>query len=127
MKQKEYTQEQITIMKVLSRFSCYGIYNKNIKQEIEQIKKEYDIKEPYFTLREYINIKCCGTYHTFYFILNGIEIFIDNIGDMLTDEYCSLYPLTAKYYVVNDEQKDNGGNCENYHCDHYLTLEIKED
>ena len=29
--------------------------------------------------------------------------------------------------VTKDETKDNGGDATSYHCDHYLTLEPKED
>ena len=101
--------------------------NKGLKGLIEQIKKDYNIKEPYLTLREYINSKCCGAYHTFHFTLKNVNVSIDTIGDMLTDELCSLYPLTNNFYVLEDETESNDGNCENYHCDHYLKLEPKED
>ena len=121
MKQREYTKEQLTVMKVLSRFELYTHNDNLIQREIKHIKEDYGIKEPYLTLREYINKYCHGAYHTFHFILDNKEISIDTIGDMLTDEWCSLYPLTNKYYVADDNQKTQGANCENYHCDHYLT------
>ena len=127
MKQREYTQEQIVIMKILLRFEIYATHSDSIKREIKQIKEEYDIKEPYLTLRDYINKHCCGAYHTFHFTLANKKISINTIGDMLTDEWCNLYPLTDKFYVAEDSAKSQGSHCENYHCDHYLTLAPKED
>lgn len=127
MKQRQYTKEQVEIMKVLSRFEFYATGNDNIKKEIKEIKEEYGIKEPYLTLREYINKHCFGAYHTFHFTICNKQLSIDTIGDMLTDEWCDLYPLTNKFYVVEDKTKSQGSHCENYHCDHYLTLEPKED
>ena len=125
MKQIQYTETQKVVMDIIDRLSRYV---KDVgKDEINQIMKDYGIKEPYLTLREYIMAHCHGAYHTFHFMLHRYEISINTLGDMLTDEWCSLYPLTDKYYVVNDKRRERGGNCENYHCDHYLTLEIKED
>ena len=127
MKQREYNEMQVAIMKVLGRLSVYLSGDKLAMKEIEKIKKDYHIEEPYFTLREYLFQHSIGSYHTFHFTLNGQRISIDSIGGMLTDDYCTLYPLTKHYYVVNDVKSDNGGNCENYHCNHYLHLSPKED
>ena len=127
MKQRKYTELQKEIMKVIARLGRYLDNSKYGKEEIEQIKKDYGIEEPYLTLRQYIRKNCHGAYHTFHFTLNNKKISINTIGDMLTDEWCSLYPLTEKFYVVADNSKSQGGNCENYHCDHYLTLAPKED
>ena len=126
MKQREYTELQKEITKVLGRLDRF-VKDMRGKEEITQIKKDYDIQPPYLTLREYIASNSCGAYHTFHFTLKDKKISIDNLGWLLTDELCVLYPLTKEFYVVRDKTKDNGGNCENYHCDHYLTLEPKED
>lgn len=125
MKQRQYTELQIEIMNVLERLSFY--LNEKGKREMALIRKDYDIKEPYLTLREYIDSHSCGSYHTFHFVLNGKKISLNNLGYMLDDELCVLYPLTKEFYVVEDNRKDNNGNCENYHCDHYLILKPKED
>lgn len=127
MKQREYTPEQLTIMKVLARFERYTRACRGIEDEIKKIKKDYNIEEPYLTLREYICKHCFGVYHTFHFKLDNKDITINTLGDMLTDDWCELYPLTNKFYVVADSQDSQGSNCENYSCDHYLTLEPKED
>ena len=129
MKQRQYTELQLTIMDILGRIQHHLSENEDryAIEEIEKIKKDFGIKPPYLTLRDYININYVGSYHTFWFFINGQEIVINNLGDFLNDKWCHLFTETNKYYVVKDERKDNGGNCENYHCDHYLTLEPKED
>lgn len=125
MKQIEYNETQKVVIDVIQRLKTY--LGPRAVDVIEKIKKDYDIKDQYLTIRNYINRFSSGSYHTFYFTLDGVEIAIRDIYGMLCDEYCALYPLTAKYYVVGDEEKNYGGNCENYHCDHYLKLEEKED
>lgn len=127
MKQRQYTELQKEIMKVLGRLAPYIRNSTYGLEEIEQIRKDYNIKEPYLTLRQYIRQESHGAYHTFHFSLNNKQISINTIGDMLTDDWCSLYPLTEKFYVIGDRTNSQGGNCENYHCDHNLTLEPKED
>lgn len=127
MKQRQYTELQKEILKVLERLAFYLDRSVNGLKEIQQIMKDYGIEEPRLTLREYINKYSCGAYHTFYFWLNDKEICIDTIGDMLTDELCSLYPLTNEFYVFTDNTKSYGSDCGNYHCDHYLVLAPKED
>ena len=126
MKQKQYTILQQEITKVLGRLNPY-ITSEYGKQEILKIKQDYDIEPPYLTLREYLMKNSYGSYHTFHFTLKDKKISICGLSSMLTDELCTLYPLTKEFYVVKDESKSNGGNVENYHCDHHLTLEPKED
>lgn len=127
MKQREYTEKQKLVLDVIAKL-CPYIDKSYVKKEyINMLKKEYGIEPPYLTLREHVEYACCGAYHTFHFTLNDKQISINDWYDMLTDELCALYPLTNRFYVVEDKMKDNGGNCENYHCDHYLTLEPKED
>ena len=110
------------LMPHLGKFKDRSAFN-----EIEEIKKDFGIEPPYLTLRQYIETNCSGSYHTFWFIINGQRIGVTDLGDFLTDEYCHLFAETNKYYVAKDDTKDNGGDCENYHCDHTLTLEPKED
>lgn len=133
MKQRQYSEKQSIVLDVIKLFSeevlkrdKYGEYREFVKV-IEAIKEKYGIKPPYLTLRQYIKHSSLGAYHTFKFKLCGREVCIDSINDMLSDEYCDLYIHTKDYYVIEDKQVDNGGNCENYHCDHYLVLELKED
>lgn len=123
MKQREYTKTQKIVINILLKLSSYGGLGKLIKE----IRNEYKIEDPYLTLRDYIRYHSRGAYHTFHFTLNNVEINIDDLLDMLTDELSPLYPLTKNYYVIEDIKEDNNGNVENYHCDHYLKLAIKED
>lgn len=131
MKQREYSEKQLVVMEIIGRLIYYLKDSPFGLAEIVKIKKDYGIKEPFETLRQYINNHCFGTYHIFHFTLNNKDISINTIGDMLTDEWCSLYPLTNKFYVVEDNRKEYGSkygsNCENSHIDHFLTLEPKED
>lgn len=129
MKQREYTEIQKVVIDVMDQFAKDTMFINihQYKKICEKIKKKYDIKDPYLTLREYIELHSHGSYHTFKFALKGKIIIIDCISDMLTDELSTFYPLTKEYYVYDDLQKDNNGNCENYHCDHYLLLLPKED
>lgn len=127
MKQKQYSELQIAVMDVLERLKRFLDKSTYGKTEMEQIKKKYHIEDPYLTVRQYISKYSCGAYHTFHFTIDGEQIYVDDLIDMLTDEYCHLFAKTSKYYVINDKRKDNGGDVETYHCDHYLTLEPKED
>lgn len=127
MKQRQYSEKQLVAVEIIGRLIYYLEDNRSGMKEIENIKKDYKIKEPFETLRQYINNHCFGAYHTFYFTLNNKDISIETIGDMLTDEWCSLYPLTDKFYVVKDDRKEYGDNCENSLTEHYLSLEPKED
>lgn len=129
MKQRQYTELQNEIRKVIDRLSNYLPLqtNKSAREEVAKILQDYDIKPPYMTLREYIKRVSCGVYHTFHFNLEGKEVCINHTQDMLTDELCTLYPLTNKYYVSNDEETKErfGGIDERTH--HYLTLAPKDD
>ena len=128
MKQREYTDLQLIVMEILGRIGQYrSAQNASIQEEMEKIKKDYGIKPPYLTLRQYIEINSSGSYNTFHFELNNKKIAVDSLNGFLTDELCYLFGQTNRYYVTQVETKSNGGDCENYHCDHYLTLEPKED
>ena len=129
MKQRQYTELQLAIIKVLGRVAYHlsKFENKTAFEEIEKIKKDFGIEPPHLTLREYIDANCCGSYHTFWFFIKGQEITITDLSGFLNDKLCHLFTETNNYYVVKDERKDNGGDATNYHCDHYLTLEPKED
>lgn len=126
MKQRQYTELQKEVMKIIEKL--YRVVSpNNLTRVIKEIKEEYKIEEPYLTIRQYINLNSCGAYNTFHFKLNDKEISIDSLSDMLTDELCILYPLTNNYYVVNVKTEINDGNCENFHSDNYLSVELKED
>ena len=125
MKQRQYNEKQLIVIDIINLFSDevlkrdkYGEYREFLKV-VNTIKEKYGIKPPYLTLREYIKFNSHGAYHTFKFKLCDKEVSIDSLEDMLSDDYCVLYPHTKDYYVVEDKQKSNGGNCENYHADHY--------
>ena len=51
----------------------------------------------------------------------------DTIGSLVDEDLMWLLPYIDKYYVVDDTHKSQGSHCENYHCDHYLEISIKED
>jgi hypothetical protein len=95
-----------------------------LKDIIDKIEIQYDIKPQYPTLREYLKKHSCGAYHTFIFEIdiNFTPTKVSVIDDADFEHYYNPRFL-GMYYVVNDEKKSNGGNCENYDCKHYLTLE----
>ena len=129
MKQRQYTELQLAIIKVLGRIerNLSKFENRAAFEEIEEIKKDFGIEPPHLTLRQYIETKCSGSYHTFWFTINEQKIGVTDLGGFLNDKWCHLFTETNNYYVVKDETKDNGGDATSYHCDHYLTLEPKED
>lgn len=131
MKQMEYTEKQKTVLEVLARVQrgmASYCTSDPLNKLCEKIKGEYNIKPPYLTLRDYLTTYGDGTsYHTFHFKILDKKILVFGLGSFLDDDLCILYPLTKQYYVVEDIKDDNGGDCETYHCDHYLQLEPKED
>ena len=47
MKQREYTELQWAIINVINRMAVFMQHNSNAQKEIDNIRKDYDIKEPY--------------------------------------------------------------------------------
>jgi hypothetical protein len=90
---------------------------------MKRVKREYKLIPQYDTLEEYINAHSCGSYHKFYFYIGSKSFECIAVGEF--EDYYNPEILKA-YVVVNDEVKDNGGNCENYECVHKLTVERKE-
>lgn len=84
--------------------------------------KKYD---KYPTLREFLKQHQAGAYHTFDFVMpyynNKIPVSVDGIWDF---ERIYQPNLLDMFYVISDNAKDNGGNCENYHCTHKLELKM---
>lgn len=84
--------------------------------------KKYD---KYPTLREFLKQHQAGAYHTFEFVMpyynNKIPVSVDGIWDF---EKIYQHGLLDMFYVISDNAKDNGGNCENYHCTHKLELKM---
>ena len=84
--------------------------------------KKYD---QYPTLREFLKQHQAGAYHTFEFVMpyynNKIPVSVDGIWDF---ERIYQPGLLDMFYVISDNAKDSGGNCENYHCTHKLELKM---
>lgn len=125
-KQRLLTEQQKTALETLELLQRF-IGEQTYQKAINVVRKHFKIEPPLLTIREYIEWQTHGAYHTFVFNLLDYKVEIDSISDMLTDELCNLFPLTKDYYVIEDKKVDNGGDVENYHCIHNLTLEIKED
>jgi hypothetical protein len=92
---------------------------------LNELKKKYDLKPKFPTLRQYINEHSSGSYHRFNFSIGGV--LGANVIDCEEFERYFNPALLDKYVVVDDKQSDNGGDCENYECNHYLVIkEIEE-
>lgn len=78
-------------------------------------------KSKYMTLREYIEEHENGAYHTFVFDIGGIHIRVISVWDF--EKYYNK-ELLDRFNVVADNEKSYGDNCENYSCEHNLTLEM---
>lgn len=133
MKQIQYTEEQKLVWKLMLdifeiMYLSHLILTDKEKEDVaERIRKKYNIPKPIPTLRQFLDSNECGSYHTFHFRLKGTDISVNGIGGFLQNDICHLFKYIDKFYVVKDERRDNAGDCTNYHCDHYLTLEFKED
>lgn len=75
----------------------------------------------YITLREYINKKENGAYHSFIFDVGSIHVKVINVSEF---EMFYNKDILDRFYVVADNEKSYGDNCENYSCEHNLTLEM---
>lgn len=89
-----------------------------------KLKREYGLLPKYPTLREYIRENSRGAYHNFIFHLGSHEVRVSSVFD-----FESIYKkeLLDMFVVTGDRKEDNGGNCENYECNHYLEIEAKEE
>lgn len=133
MKQIEYSDKQKLVLEILDEFTelFYEDYNdydfkrKDWHDRIESIKKKYGIVDKYLTLRKYLATHSSGAYHRFSFKIDGITVF--NVTGITEFERYYNSELLDKYYVVKDEKQSFGSNCENYQCEHYLSLVLKDD
>jgi hypothetical protein len=120
----EYLEEKLKDMDSNKYISVLTI-KALVKHYLNELKKKYDVKTKYPTLREYINDHSSGAYHSFNFDIG--RTLSANVIDCEEFERYFNPALLDKYVVVGDNKKDNGGNCENYECNHYLVIkEIEE-
>jgi hypothetical protein len=127
------TDEQKLVKEVIDKMHCalkisyekFGYLDAyDLEKVIKAINREYKLIPQYDTLGEYINEHKCGAYHKFRFYIDGKQfecIDVSEFKDYYNPE------ILKDYVVVNVEQKDNGGNVENYECVHNLTLKRKEE
>jgi hypothetical protein len=123
----EYLEEKLKDIENNRDFRIYSVGNliEFVEQHLNMLKKKYDLKPKYPTLREYINEHSSGAYHRFNFSIGGV--LGANVIDCEEFERYFNSALLDKYVVVDDKQSDNGGDCENYECNHYLVIkEIEE-
>ena len=98
------------------------------KQCKKALREMLGIKDPYLTLRKYVEEHSFGSYHRFYCKLPIENAVVDaSFQDIGTFIYSYGESHLDRFYVVDDKQESNGGDCTNYQCNHYLTLELKED
>jgi hypothetical protein len=120
----EYLEEKLKDMDSNRYISAVTIKSL-VNHYLNELKKKYDVKTKFPTLREYINEHSSGAYHSFNFDIG--RTLSANVIDCEEFERYFNPALLDKYVVVGDNKKDNGGNCENYECNHYLVIkEIEE-
>ena len=137
MEQVKYTEKQLLVLEIIKEIdelfapsekysSEYEIRTYNSK--INKLKAKYGIVEKHKTLKEYIQEHECGAYHDFIFEMefgfNKVKIQVSTVS-----EFARYYnpQLLERYYIVDAKTEDNGGDCENYNCKHYLKLAPKDD
>ena len=91
-----------------------GFHRPTIESHTEAVEIEEVV-----SLRNYMKEHACGAYHRFKFTIMDHTITVMDVAD-----FVSIYneKLLDEYFVEDDRQVDNGGNCESYLCIHYLTL-----
>ncbi len=124
MSNKEHTEEQKFVIEILKPIKDL-LKQERIKvaqlvDTIDDIERKYGLKPRYKTLREYLERYSVGAYHYFIFTINGVTANVIGVEDF---ERTYNKELLDKYYVVADEGKKYGCNCENYQHNHYLKLE----
>lgn len=126
MKQIEYNEKQKEIIEILEPFwelIKYKLMNRGdiqeVKQVVKNIEKKYGIQRKYQTLREYMNEHAIGAYHSFIFKIGKVEVNVIGVSDF---ELYYNSKWLDRFFVIEDIQNDNGGNCENYECKHYLKI-----
>jgi len=123
----DYLEEKLDYIKINRELRTYSVRDliKEMAHHLDELKKKYELKPKYPTLREYINEHSSGAYHSFNFDIG--RTLSANVIDCEEFERYFNPALLDKYVVVGDNQKDNGGDCENYECNHYLVIkEIEE-
>ena len=119
-------EEVIELLKPFKDYlnNTYVITRSGLKDIIDKIEIQYEIKPKYLTLREYLEKNSCGAYHSFIFDIKYDSQSI-KVNVVSTKEFSRYFneSFLDIYYVVKDDKKDNGAGCDQYQCDHYLTLE----
>lgn len=123
----DYLEEKLKDIESNRDFRRYSVRNliESMEQHLNVLKKKYELKPKYPTLREYIKEHSSGAYHSFNFVI-GRAIRVNVID---CDEFERYFnpALLDNYVVIDDSQIENGNNCENYECTHYLVIkEIEE-
>lgn len=90
------------------------------EENIARLKEILDGGEELLTLREYIDKNSRGAYHSFIFNVGGATFRVYSIDDF---KQYGNENLLDRYCVANDSRNEFGSGCENYHCEHHLTLE----
>ena len=88
--------------------------------KITIFKKEKEMERP-LTLREYMQENASGAYHNFIFEIAKLKCNVIGVDDFET--YYNK-DLLDRFYVLSDAEESYGDNCENYGCDHHLTLQM---
>ena len=94
-----------------------GFHRPTIESNTEAVEIEEEV-----SLRNYMKEKACGADHRFKFTIRDHTITVLGV-----DDFISIYneKLLDEYFVEDDRQTDNFGDCGKYICIHYLTLSCR--
>ena len=127
---KQLSEAQKAVKPVLEEIRClleeikkscsFNYINNTLANIVKTYEEKYDLVTPKPTLREYINANARGAYHNFIFTIGSNKFNVINCDEFV--EYGNA-KLLDMFLVYDDDMRDNCGGCDQYLCNHYLTIE----
>ena len=113
-------EEIRSLLEDMKKSCSLNYINNTLFNIVETYEEKYDLVEPKPTLRQYMDRKACGAYHHFYFDINSNKFNVTGSNDFIQYGNAKLLDM---FLVVDDAMRDNGAGCDQYVCNHHLTIE----